>query len=167
MIADVPVGVFLSSGLDSATLASLAAEIKGSSLRTVTLGFEAYRDQADDETPLAEAIARHCGTAHKTSWIDRADFEAESDRLFEAMDQPSVDGVNTYFVSKATHEAGLKVAGEGDIAAVLLIATLGSGSGGKTVFPGVGDLGKQAIGRRARAATPSSEGGVAEPACGA
>jgi asparagine synthase (glutamine-hydrolysing) len=110
MIADVPVGVFLSSGLDSATLASLAAELKGSSLRTVTLGFESYRGQPDDETPLAEAIARHCGTAHETRWIGRPDFEAETERLFDAMDQPSIDGVNTYFVSKVAREAGLKVA---------------------------------------------------------
>lgn len=110
MIADVPVGVFLSSGLDSATLASLAAELEGSSLRTVTLGFNAYRGQPDDETPLAEAIALHCGTTHETSWIGRADFEAETERLFDAMDQPSIDGVNTYFVSKVAHEAGLKVA---------------------------------------------------------
>jgi asparagine synthase (glutamine-hydrolysing) len=110
MIADVPVGVFLSSGLDSATLVSLAAEIEGSRLRTVTLGFDAFRGRADDETPLAEAIARHCVTNHETRWIGREDFEAETDRLFEAMDQPSIDGVNTYFVSKVAREAGLKVA---------------------------------------------------------
>lgn len=110
MIADVPVGAFLSSGLDSATLVSLATEVKGSNLRTVTLGFDIYRGREDDETPLAEAIARHCGTTHETRWIDQGDFEAETDRLFDAMDQPTIDGVNTYFVSKAAHEAGLKVA---------------------------------------------------------
>lgn len=110
MIADVPVGVFLSSGLDSATLVSLAAEIEGSSLRTVTLGFDAFRGREDDETPLAEEIARHCGTTHETRWITRDDFEAETERLFQAMDQPSIDGVNTYFVSKVATEAGLKVA---------------------------------------------------------
>ena len=110
MIADVPVGVFLSSGLDSATLASLAAEINGSTLRTVTLGFDTYRGKPDDETPLAEEIARHCGTDHQTHWIGKADFEAETESMFNAMDQPSIDGINTYFVSKAAHEAGLKVA---------------------------------------------------------
>jgi len=110
MIADVPVGVFLSSGLDSATLASLAAEIEGSSLRTVTLGFDTYRGQPDDEVPLAEAIARHCATAHETRWIGQADFKSETNRLFDAMDQPSIDGINTYFVSKAAHEMGHKVA---------------------------------------------------------
>ncbi len=75
MIADVPVGVFLSSGLDSATLAALAAEIEGSSLRTVTLGFDAYRGQPDDETPpwprqsraIAARHTRQAGSAGSTS----------------------------------------------------------------------------------------------------
>jgi len=110
LIADVPVGVFLSSGLDSATLVGLAAEIQGASLRTVTLGFDAYRGGRDDESPLAETIARQYGTAHETRWIGRDDFQADADRLFAAMDQPSIDGVNTYFVSKVAHEAGMKVA---------------------------------------------------------
>ena len=110
MIADVPVGAFLSSGLDSATLVSLAAELERSNLRTVTLGFDAYRGRTDDETPLAERIARHCGTTHETRWINQGDFEAETEALFDAMDQPSIDGVNTYFVSKVAREAGLKVA---------------------------------------------------------
>jgi asparagine synthase (glutamine-hydrolysing) len=110
LVADVPVGVFLSAGLDSATMASHAAAIEGQDLRTVTLGFDAFRDGPGDETPFAEAIARHFGTLHETRWIDRSDFEAESGRLFAAMDQPSIDGVNTYFVARATRAAGLKVA---------------------------------------------------------
>ena len=110
LVADVPVGVFLSSGLDSATLVSLAAEIKGTELRTVTLGFDDFRGQAVDEVPLAERIARQCGTDHQTRWIGRADFDAESDRLMAVMDQPTIDGVNSYFVSKVAAETGLKVA---------------------------------------------------------
>src|SRR5262249_58113894 len=47
---------------------------------------------------------------HHTRWIDAAEFEAEHDGLLAAMDQPSIDGVNTYFVSKAASESGLKVA---------------------------------------------------------
>jgi len=110
LVADVPVGVFLSSGLDSATLVSLAAEIKGTELRTVTLGFDDFRGKEVDEVPLAERIAGQFGTDHRTSWIGRADFDAESDRLMAAMDQPTIDGVNSYFVSKVTAETGLKVA---------------------------------------------------------
>ncbi len=110
LIADVPVGLFLSSGLDSATLVALASEIQGTSLRTVTLGFDEYRGSPDDEVPLAEEIARAYGAQHTTRRINAADFRGNADRLFAAMDQPSIDGVNSYFVSKATHEAGLKVA---------------------------------------------------------
>ena len=110
LIADVPVGVFLSAGRDSATLVALASEIKGASLQTVTLGFEEYRGTADDEVPLAEEIARAYGTQHTTRHINAGDFRSSAAHLFAAMDQPSIDGVNTYFVSKATHDAGLKVA---------------------------------------------------------
>ncbi len=109
LIADVEVGVFLSSGLDSATLVALASE-QAAALRTVTLGFDAFRGTPDDEVPLAEQIAAQYGTAHETRRIDGETFREEADALFAAMDQPSIDGVNTYFVSKATKEAGLKVA---------------------------------------------------------
>ncbi|MCX6895496.1 MAG: asparagine synthase (glutamine-hydrolyzing), partial [Verrucomicrobia bacterium] len=109
LIADVPVGVFLSSGLDSTTLAALAAE-QGGTLRTVTLGFEEFRGTADDESPLAELVARQYGAQHQTIWVTRRDFQAEAERIFHAMDSPSIDGVNTYFVSLAAKRAGLKVA---------------------------------------------------------
>ena len=102
-------GVFLSSGLDSSTLAALASEF-GSQLRTVTLGFEEYKGTASDETPLAEAMARHYGASHQTIWVTRKDFENDLDRLFHAMDQPTTDGVNSYFISQAAAQAGLKVA---------------------------------------------------------
>ena len=109
LVADVPVGVFLSSGLDSTTIAALAAE-QGGDLRTVTLGFEEYKGTAEDEVPLAEQFARRCGAKHQTIWVSRADFEAERDHLFESMDRPSTDGVNTFFVSLAAKRSNLKVA---------------------------------------------------------
>ncbi|MEK7706479.1 MAG: asparagine synthase C-terminal domain-containing protein, partial [Verrucomicrobiota bacterium] len=109
LIADVPVGVFLSSGLDSTTLAALAAE-QGGRLRTVTLGFEEFRGTANDEVPFAEAVARQYGAQHQTIWVARRDFQTHVNRLFDAMDQPSTDGVNTYFVSFAAARASLKVA---------------------------------------------------------
>ncbi len=109
LVADVPVGVFLSSGLDSTTLAAFARQ-RHEELKTVTLGFHEYRGTPEDEVPLAEETARLLGAEHQTIWISRNDFESESDRLFDAMDQPSIDGVNTYFVSLAAKRAGLKVA---------------------------------------------------------
>lgn len=109
LVADVPVGVFLSSGLDSTTLAALAAEA-GGTLRTVTLGFEEFRGTANDETALAEEVARWYGADHQTVWVTRTDFQEHFERLLAAMDQPSIDGVNTYFVSLAAARTGLKVA---------------------------------------------------------
>jgi len=109
LVADVPVGVFLSSGLDSTTIAALAAE-QGGNLRTVTLGFQEYKGTNADETPLAEDFAKRCGADHQTIWVSRADFEAERDHLFESMDRPTIDGVNTFFVSLAARQADLKVA---------------------------------------------------------
>jgi asparagine synthase (glutamine-hydrolysing) len=109
LIADVPVGVFLSAGLDSTALAGLASE-QGGRLRTVTLGFTEFRGTANDEVPLAEEVARHYGAEHQTIWVTREDFHAERAALLRAMDQPSTDGVNTYFVSLAARRAGLKVA---------------------------------------------------------
>ena len=109
LVSDVPVGVFLSSGLDSTTQAALAAE-QGGILRTVTLGFDEYRGTKNDEIPLAETVARQYGAKHQTIWVTREDFRAQVGQLFNAMDQPTTDGVNTYFVSFAAKRAGLKVA---------------------------------------------------------
>lgn len=110
LVADVPVGVFLSAGLDSTTLAALAAEVGQKQLHTVTLGFREFQGTTNDEVPLAEAVARQLGSDHSTIWVERHDFHDELDRLMGGMDQPTTDGVNSYFVSKAAAAAGLKVA---------------------------------------------------------
>ncbi|MHB1688302.1 MAG: asparagine synthase (glutamine-hydrolyzing) [Ignavibacteriaceae bacterium] len=110
LVADVPVGIFLSSGLDSTTLSALVSEVKPKELYTITLGFQEYNGTHNDETSLAEVVAHHYGAVHQTKWVSRDGFLAEKERLFEVMDQPSIDGVNTYFVSKVAAQAGLKVA---------------------------------------------------------
>lgn len=109
LVADVDVGVFLSAGLDSTTLAAFANEA-GARLRTVTLGFEEFRGTPNDETPLAELAARHYGAQHTTHWITRDDFRRQFNLLLERMDQPTTDGVNTFFVARAAAQSGLKVA---------------------------------------------------------
>ena len=113
LVADVPVGAFLSAGLDSATIVALTAELQPDALRSVTLAFEEFDDTEFDEAALAEKIAAHYDTAHRTQRVKGTDFHAEYHRLCTAMDQPSIDGVNTYFVSKVTAETGLKVAMSG------------------------------------------------------
>ncbi|MBO6784673.1 MAG: asparagine synthase (glutamine-hydrolyzing), partial [Alphaproteobacteria bacterium] len=110
MVADVPVGVFLSAGRDSTTIAALARQTGNDDLRTVTLGFREFEGRPEDETPLAEQVADALGATHETRWVARDEFARDRDRLFAAMDQPSIDGVNTYFVAKATAATGLKVA---------------------------------------------------------
>jgi asparagine synthase (glutamine-hydrolysing) len=110
LVADVPVGVFLSAGLDSSVVTALASESPLARLRTITLGFNEYHGGENDETVLAAVVARRYATQHETRWITRDEFRQELDGVITAMDQPSIDGVNTYFVAKAAHEAGLKAA---------------------------------------------------------
>src|SRR5262249_53553099 len=110
LVADVPVGVFLSAGMDSGTLTGLAKEVTNTDLRTITLGFKEFQGTINDEVPLAEQVAQQYGTSHQTCWMTQEHFRKERDAILEAMDQPSIDGVNTYFVSKAAAESGLKVA---------------------------------------------------------
>jgi asparagine synthase (glutamine-hydrolysing) len=103
LVADVPVGVFLSAGVDSSALTQLAA--RRTMLHTFTLAFPEF-----SEGPLAERFAREQNTTHITRLVERDEFLGDLPRIFERMDQPTIDGVNTWFISKAVHEAGLKVA---------------------------------------------------------
>ena len=99
MVSDVPVGIFLSAGIDSNVIAALAAEL-GTQLRTVTLAFDEYVGTPDDEAPLAEAAAKNLGSDHVTVRIGRDEFEELVDDFLICMDQPTIDGLNTYLVSR-------------------------------------------------------------------
>ena len=109
LVADVDVGLFLSAGLDSATLLALASEVTDR-LRTVTLGFEEFRGTNKNEVPGAERLAERYGTDHETVWVTQQDFTDAHDDFLAAMDQPTNDGANSYFVSRVAQQAGLKVA---------------------------------------------------------
>lgn len=110
LVSDVPVAVFLSAGVDSSLVTSLASEAQQAPLRTLTLGFREYEGLPDDEVPVAERVASVFGTRHETLWISRANFEEELAPILDAMDQPSTDGVNAYFICRAAARAGIKVA---------------------------------------------------------
>ena len=110
MVADVPVGAFLSAGIDSTAVVALARESGATDLQTMTLRFEEYRGRDNDEAPLAALVAREYGVRHTIRDLALADFRNELPRIFAAMDQPTVDGLNSYFISKAASEMGLKVA---------------------------------------------------------
>ena len=109
LVADVPVGVFLSAGLDSRTVACLAAE-SGATVRCATLGFREFEGTFRDEVPLAATLARSLGQPHEARRISRRDFEEDLPHFLSAMDQPTLDGVNSWFVSRAAASVGLKVA---------------------------------------------------------
>lgn len=108
MVADVPVGVFLSAGLDSTMLAASAARL--GPVRSVTLGFEEYQDSHFDESVLAAQTAGLLMTDHSNHRVQARDFQDDRARLLAAMDQPSIDGINSWFVAKAAAQRGLKVA---------------------------------------------------------
>jgi asparagine synthase (glutamine-hydrolysing) len=109
LVSDVPVGVFLSAGIDSNVLAAHAAEA-GGKLRSLTLSFAEYAGTERDEGPLAAESARRLGLEHTDVRIERKEFAGQVERLLDQMDQPTNDGTNVYFVSWAAHRAGMKVA---------------------------------------------------------
>jgi len=109
LIADVPVGIFLSSGIDSSVLLAAAAEL-GVKPKTITLGFENFRGTSLDESVLAEKTAKYYGSDHETVFISQKQIADSLDEFFSAMDQPTTDGLNTWLVSKAAHKLGLKAA---------------------------------------------------------
>lgn len=108
MVADVPVSVFLSGGIDSAAVAGLASGL-GTKVEGITIGFDEFAGRREDEVPMAAAIAAHYGLPHFVRRVSRAEFEQDIPRILDAMDQPSIDGVNTWFASKAASERGYKV----------------------------------------------------------
>jgi len=110
LVADVPVGAFLSAGVDSSALVGLMREAEQQDIQTVTLAFDEFRGTPNDEAPEATAIAEFYGTRHTTRVVGESEFRSDLPAIIEAMDQPTIDGINVWFVSKAAHERGLKVA---------------------------------------------------------
>jgi asparagine synthase (glutamine-hydrolysing) len=107
LIADVPVGLFLSSGLDSTILAGLAAR-HAPALRSFTVVFA---DQPDfSEQALAAGTARQFGMDHTEIALPMAAAEAAAGAWLAALDQPSIDGLNVFVISRVVQERGLKVA---------------------------------------------------------
>jgi asparagine synthase (glutamine-hydrolysing) len=107
LIADVPLGAFLSGGIDSTAIAALMQQTAQSEVRTFSVVFE---EKPYDERDYSQLAARQIGTDHTELLLRGADVRAALPAALAAFDQPSMDGLNTYFVSKVTREAGLTVA---------------------------------------------------------
>ncbi len=138
LMSDVPVGAFLSGGTDSGALVGLMRDCGVSDLQTVTLAFREFAETSEDETRVAEEIARTYGTRHATRVVDADEFHSDLGRIIAAMDQPTIDGINSWFVSKAAHELGMKV--------------VVSGLGGDELFGGYPSF--RTVPRLARATNP-------------
>jgi asparagine synthase (glutamine-hydrolysing) len=110
LVADVPVAVFLSAGLDSGALLGTMADLGRHDVTAVTLAFKEFRGDLQDEAPLAAEVAARYGARHVVRTVDRREFEQDLPAILDAMDLPTIDGINTWFVAKAAREAGVKVA---------------------------------------------------------
>jgi asparagine synthase (glutamine-hydrolysing) len=106
LVADVPVGVFLSGGIDSCAVAGLASEVAEKRIQSFTVVFE----EADfSEADVARKAAHRFGTEHHEVMLESKDLLNALPDVFNAMDQPSLDGLNTFVVSRAVQTFGLKV----------------------------------------------------------
>jgi asparagine synthase (glutamine-hydrolysing) len=105
--ADVPVGAFLSGGLDSAAVVGLMTRLGGARLRTFSIGFG---EAAYSEAEKAAATARHFGTEHHASVLTGARVAADLEHILSRMDQPTGDGINTWYASEAARTGGVTVA---------------------------------------------------------
>jgi asparagine synthase (glutamine-hydrolysing) len=106
LVSDVPVGVFLSGGIDSSAVAGLASEVAEAPIESFTVTF----DEADfSEAEPARNAARRFGTRHHEVLLSGEDLLNALPDVFSAMDQPSLDGLNTFVVSRAVRSFGLKV----------------------------------------------------------
>lgn len=106
LVSDVPVGLFLSGGLDSAALLATVRNIGAGPIQTftVTMG-----DQTLDEADSARQAARQFGGEHTELRVGDLDLDRTLDEFFSAMAEPSVDGLNTFIVARAARQAGVRV----------------------------------------------------------
>lgn len=120
MVSDVQLGAFLSGGVDSSLLVALMARNSSHQIKTFSVGFEA-EGASMDESGDAENTARYIGTDHACVVVKGQEVRDRIRHIAAALDQPSVDGVNSYFVSLAARQA---------------VTVAISGTGGDELFAG-------------------------------
>jgi asparagine synthase (glutamine-hydrolysing) len=107
LVSDVPLGVFLSGGVDSSAVATLVSDVAPGAVHTFTIGFDVA---AYDESRFARQVAGAIASRHTNVILTEQTFLEQLPAAFSAIDQPTFDGINTYFVSRAAREAGMTVA---------------------------------------------------------
>ena len=107
MVADVPLGVFLSGGVDSSAVTALAVRAGGKRVQTFHVGFD---ESGFDESSYARRVADALGTDHVELRLTQERFRRDLGSALSSLDQPTFDGINTYFVSRLVREAGFTVA---------------------------------------------------------
>jgi len=107
LASDVPLGVFLSGGVDSSAVANLAQKASRTPVHTFTLAFE---EGEYNEGPIARRVAEAIGTQHQELVLTERRFIDRLDIALDSLDQPTFDGLNSYYMSQAVREAGFKVA---------------------------------------------------------
>lgn len=107
LASDVPLGVFLSGGIDSSAVANIARRVSRDPVHSFTL---AFTEQERNEGDIARAVSQAIGTEHHEIVLRQKDFLDRLDEAVGSLDQPSFDGLNSYFMSQAVAQAGFKVA---------------------------------------------------------
>ncbi len=105
LIADAPIGVFLSGGIDSSLITLLANQQKKTQLKTISIYFD---EKAYDERMYQNLILRQIDGEKFAHLVKQEDFEEFLPHIISDMDMPTTDGINTWFISKYAHDDGLK-----------------------------------------------------------
>src|SRR6267143_2541548 len=107
LVSDVPLGVFLSSGVDSSAVANLAQKANRAPIHTFTLAFE---EPEYNEGPFARRIAEAIGTQHREVVLSEQQVVSQLDKALDSLDQPTFDGLNAYYLSHAVRQSWFTVA---------------------------------------------------------
>lgn len=107
LVSDAPLGIFLSGGIDSSAVAALASEAEPDAIHTFTIGFD---EAGLDESQYAARVAAAIGSRHTNVTLREEEFLRQLPDALSAIDQPTFDALNTYFVSRAARQAGMTVA---------------------------------------------------------
>ncbi|WP_237073796.1 asparagine synthase (glutamine-hydrolyzing) [Mucilaginibacter mali] len=105
LLADAPIGVFLSGGIDSSIITLLAHRYKKNELETVSIFFD---EQAYNERAYQDIVVNKTGTGNHQHLVRQRDFEAALPDIINSMDMPTTDGINSWFISKYARQNGLK-----------------------------------------------------------